>query len=902
MERWGWVLFDFVSRALPRWLRKRAGEAMRASFAQRQREILAYSGAAALISFWIRECVGLLQTAYRSRHPDDWARRTKPRTASSATPGSKSLRNSMRNLIADLRFAVRSFMRRPAVGLLAVVNLSLGIGASTAMFSVIESVLLQPLPYPEPENLYSVYPAWPELRGHPTLGDLADRGTWSWPEFFTVAEQQSAFASLAAWQNFSVTLSGDGRPERISMTEVTHEFFSMLGVNALLGRLFDAGDGVDGSENVVVLSAGYWRDRFGANPDIIGQSVRLNDRPYTVVGVLPDDFRVTGVSSRMWRPKTGSPTDAGMGNHGGTRAMGRLTAGATAAQARAEVARILQEALPAGHGEHDASVFSRQSEETRTVRPVLIGLLVASGLLLLVACGNVAALLLGAGIDRERELAVRGAIGASRGRIFQQLISESTFLAAIGALGGVGVAAAATKVVVSLAPGGVPRLEDAALNPMVLLFAVALALLFGLGFGSIPAVSLSGQDLASSMGSSRTTGSGRTRLQSAVVVGELALATLLLVAGALLGRTVTALDRVNPGFAHEGLVVTSVAPPASLFRGDDQEARLATIDQYYQSMLDEIGAIPGVTAVAVSSVPPFFGYRGNNGVQPEGWDESQSAPMAERRFVSLGYFETLGIPIVDGRAFDRTDDVVGGAPTVIVSKGLADLAWPGESAVGKKLSHWVRDATVVGVAATIRDEDLQRETELAYYAPARQSNAVQGPFVIRTSGDPTAIIPTVRERIWSVDPDVPITRSEVMTDLMANDIAAQRFRARLMVLFAGLAGLFAMMGIYGVTTRSVARRTQEMGLRVALGADTGQVRSLVTWHAVRLAAAGVAAGLIAAVAVGGVLERFLWGISRFDPVTFATVAIALPLFAAITAIPPARRATKVSPLVALKAE
>jgi hypothetical protein len=319
-------------------------------------------------------------------------------------------------------------------------------------------------------------------------------------------------------------------------------------------------------------------------------------------------------------------------------------------------------------------------------------------------------------------------------------------------------------------------------------------------------------------------------------------------------------------------------------------------------MVDEIGAIPGVSATAVSSAPPLFGWRGNNSVRPEGWVDVASEPVAERRLVSVGYFETVGIPIVAGRAFDRSDEDAGGAPTVIVSNGLADFAWPGESAVGKRLNYWSRDATVVGVAANIRDEDLQGVTELAFYAPARQDGALQGAFVIRTSGDPTAIILTVRERIWSVDPDVPITRTVAMTDLMASGIAAQRFRARLTVLFAVLAGVFAMMGIYGVTARSVARRTREMGLRVALGAGTGQVHRLVTWHAVRLAVAGVAAGLIAAVAVGGVLERFLWGISRFDPVTFAAVAIALPLFAAITAIPPARRATKVSPLVALKAE
>ncbi len=461
------------------------------------------------------------------------------------------------------------------------------------------------------------------------------------------------------------------------------------------------------------------------------------------MGVLPDDFELTGTSARMWRLKAGSSTDSGIGEHGGTRAIARLAAGITVEQARSEVERILQGSLPPEHGLHGASVFPRKTEETRAVRPVLFGLLIAAGLLLVVACGNVAALLLGAGIDRERELAVRGAVGASRTRIVQQLLSESTMLALVGALGGIGFAALGVKALVFLAPPGVPRLEDAALNPTALAFAIGLALVCGIGFGSIPALSLSSLDLASAIGSTRTTSGKRTRLQSTLVVGELALATVLIVAGGLLGRTVSALNGVDPGFDHERLVVASIATPYQRFNTGDDEADRAALDQYVQQMVDEVRSIPSVTAVAVSRVPPFFNLRGNNDVHPEGWPDRDSAPFAERRLVSVGYFEALGIPIVEGRAFDATDNDPGVTPTVIVSEGLADLAWLGESALSKRLEYWGKDAVVVGVAAKIRDEELQRVTELSFYAPARQNGALQGPFLIRTSGDPAAVTLTL---------------------------------------------------------------------------------------------------------------------------------------------------------------
>lgn len=901
MEGWGRLWYRRALEALlPSWLVDRSAEEMEHLFAHRQRAALDRGGLPALLGVWLREAAGLLRTAYRARSPGPWARRTAPPRHPPPHPPPRH-GPTMDHLRSDVRFAFRTFLRRPGMAALAVVTLSLGIGSSTAMFSVIDSVLLRPLDYPEPEELQAVYPSWPDLVGHPTLGDLALRGTWSWPEFWLVSEQQDVFQRLAAYESAAVTLHPeDGRPERIRVGVASWELFPMLGATTALGRLFDENDGGEGTQSVL-LTYETWRDRYGSDPGILGRDLPFENGSRTVVGVLEESFQVTGVEASMWLPRKGSSTDGGLGNHGGTRALGRLAPGVGRERSRDEVQRILR-TLPADHGKHGATVEPFQAELTRGVRPVLLVMLTASGLLLLVACGNVAALLLGAGIDRERELAVRGAVGASRGRIVQQLLTESLLLALAGAAGGVVLAALATRGLAFLAPPDLPRLSGVAVDGTVLGFAVTLSVACGVAFGLVPALSLSSDDLHSSMGSTRTTGSRKARLQSAVVVGELALATLLVVGGVLLARTVSALNRVDPGFDPEGLVVLSAAFPfQSMLTGDD-EADVRALAVYENRMMEAIASLPGVEAVHASSAPPFFGWRGNNAVLPEGWPDPQNGPVAERRFVTPGYFGFMGIPLVEGRDFRAGDAEEGAEPVVVLSRGLAELAWPGESALGRTFHYWSVDARVVGVAADIRDEELQASTELAFYAPKGPGVGVGSPFLIRVSGDPASLVPAIRERIWSVDPDVPVTRAATMTELMAGQITDQTYRARLMGVFAALAGLFALLGIHGVTSRSVASRTREIGLRVALGADRGRVLGMVTLQAVRLAVFGVVVGLVAAVLAGGAVEAFLWGVTRTDPLTLGAVAVGLPLLAAAVAIPPARRATRVDPVVALKTE
>lgn len=848
-------------------------------------------GAWATLAFLIREFGGVLRTAVRARRPDRWTLRTAP---SSPEQHPKSVSSMIDRLLSDLRFAGRTFRRRPGMSLLTILTLSLGIGASTAMFSVVRTVLLKPLPYPQPDRLVSVYPGWPQMRGHATLGHMAERGTWSWPEYFGVAENQTVFEEIAAYEGGGVTITGDGPARRATGARVTWTLFPLLGATPAAGRLFNADD--EGS--VVVLSHAEWRDRFGSDPDAIGRSITLSGVSHEVIGVLPADFEVDGLEQAdFWRPRVGSFTTEGLGNHGGTRAVARLAEGVTIEQAAAGMTSLFETLLPAEHGVHEGYVFPRQEDETRTARPVLTAMLAASLLLLLVGCGNAAAFLLGIGIDRERELAVRGALGANRTRIVSQLLTESSVLAALATVGGVLASLGLTNLLLQVAPDGVPGLGEARIDGFVLVFTTLTAIVFGVGFGLIPALSLASVDLAGAIGSLRTTRTKRARLQSAVVVSELALATVLAVVGVLLVRTVAALGDVDAGLDVDHLAAVAIAPPFERFRDEQGETDGFAMQAYLAELREEIGALPGVEGVALTSVPPLTAWRSNNGVNPDGFDFSDPNPIAERRFVSPDYFDVAGVEILSGRGF-RPDESQDAEPwVVVVSEGLAEVGWNGEDPVGRSMSYWGRDATVIGVARNVRDESLEDVTELAFYAPGTPS-----PMLVRTGGDPATLIPTIRERIWAIDQDAPILVASSLPDLITAEIAEEQYRARIMSVFAILAGLLAMLGVYGVASRSVARRRKEIGIRLALGAARGGVWTLVSAEALKLAALGTAIGIGMAVLARPLFESFLWGVGATDPVTLMLVAISLPVVGLLAAAVPAHRATRVDPLEALQEE
>jgi predicted permease len=807
----------------------------------------------------------------------------------------------MDTVLQDLRFAVRTLVRRPTTSILAVLTLGLGVATSTAMFSVVDAVLLRPLPFPEPDRLVSLYPTNPGFEGHPTLGDAAVRGTFSYPEFEDLRENSAGALEAVAilgWGS-AILVADDGPAERITLAGTSPGLFTeVLRVQPVAGRFFGPED--EGVQGRVVLTESFWERQFGRDPGVIGSTIQLGGGR-EVIGIVPrgaELSRFAGVEAWvLMTPQTNR------GDHS-FYAVGRLAGGVSPERASAMLSSALEAAGPPGEThDHAVNVFTHLADDTRSVRGPLILLAVAALVLLLVACGNVAVLLLGAAIDREQEMTVRGALGAGRSRILQQLLTESLVLAGAGAVVGVVLTRLATDALVLLAPAGVPRIAEAAVDGRALGFGAGVAILCAILFGLAPAVLASRTNLAGTITSSRgSTNAGRARLQGILVGCELALATVLLVGAGLLGRTVLALGSVDTGYTVDRLLSVQLSIPWDrMLEGiEGQEAQAAVVLSRQDEIVERIRAVPGVRDVAWTSVMPLSSQRGNNAIEPDGW--VGDAIIAERRFVSANFFDVMGIAIIEGRAFEETDDRSGAAGTMIVSEGVARTVWPDGSAVGRRVSYWERETTVVGVAATIRDEGLAGGTDFAFYVPRRQADQPYGSLVVRTESEPAGLIPSVRNAIWAVDRGIAVPSARPFQDQFDAQIAGQRYRARLVIVFSLLAALFALMGVYGVTSRSVAARTRELGIRMALGAERGRVMSLVMGQAFRMAFWGGFLGLWIAFLATRAIEAYLWGVDRTDPVTLLGTAALVGLASLLAAVPPGRRAGRVDPMEALRAE
>lgn len=923
LERVGVAWYGLVLRLYPRWLRSRMGEAMLTTFADGQAEA-GERGVTALLRYWLRELGGALAAGVRARlrgygvfRPDAGARGSsgrsldrRPRGWAGGHPG-WSRRG---RLWQDLRFAFRALRRRPAYAALAILTIGLGVGASAAMFSVVDGVLLRPLPYPHPDQLVMVYTTIPEWRGHASLGAFWDRGVFSYPEFVDWRTRQQSFQAAAALSHRTVTVTGGSVPERIQMELASPSLFPMLGIAPARGRLLTTADGT-GVGGAVLLSYRYWQSRFGGRADVVGREIVLDDVSRTVVGVLPRESvtRLRGLDldgadrvADVWSPITGPPHESQRGNHM-YRVLARLRTGVTLAQAQDETGRLLLAISPPGHFQHGAQVLPYLGEVTRSVRAPLLILETASILLLLVACISTAALLLGAGADRERELAVRQALGAGRGRLAGQLLTESLVLACLG--GGVGIllALAVQRVLVRLAPAGVPRIDTVQVDFRVVAFAALVSAASGVLFGLVPALRLSGASPAASLRGERVARGGRGGLQSGLVVLELALATVLLAGAGLLTRTMVTLNRVDPGFDPNGLLTVRVAPAYDRFPfAKDPEAAATALGRYFDDIVGPLRSLPGVTGVAITSNLPYSGDRSTNDIEPEGYVPAPGEVLeGERRFVSWNYLHVMRMPLLAGRLFTAADDRPDAAPVMVVASALARHFWPGESAVGKSLSFNDQRYAIVGVVADVRDRDLRGDAGLKYFVPRRLEGVYGygvGSIVIRSTGDPAALIPAVRRRIWSVDPDLPISSIVSMDERIAGSLAEQRYRMRLMLAFAALAAIFALTGVYGVVSRSVARRTRELGIRMALGARQDRVLAAVLGQGLRLAAFGGLLGLLVSLAANRVLTRFLYGTRPSDPVTLVVVALFLLVTASAAVLGPARRATRVDPVRALREE
>jgi putative ABC transport system permease protein len=806
----------------------------------------------------------------------------------------------MHSLLDDARYAVRMLVKRPGFAAIAIFTLALGIGATTAIFTVVEAVLLRPLPFADPGRLVQL-----TIRG-------ADGESYPLPDtdFLAWRAQHEAFDAIAVYDNGqALSLTGDGQPERIIAANVTDGFFTTLGVAPAAGRVFQAGDDAPGAPKTVVLSHGFWQKRFHGDPGVIGRTVMLDATTHTIVGVMPASFAFPGTDLDAWRILTMAPP-ARRGPFY-TTGVGRLKRGATLQQARANV-DVVAAGLKREHAGPNAWRFSLvplHDAVVGDVRRILYLLFGAVGFLLLIATANVANLLLARAASRQREIAVRGALGAGRARIVAQLVTESVVLAVLAGALALAVAAVGTRALIAIAPEGIPRIGEVGMNVPVFAFTLAVATMCGLAFGIVPASRVSRTPLVEALkegGRGGTASAGHRRIQRALVVAEIALALMLSVGAGLMIRSVAALARVNPGFAPSHLLTFQLSLPQARYETPQKVAA------FYDTLQPKLEALPSVQSVgyAVSLPPDVLSMTDNFMVEGQTLPPNQSAPVAPLLFVNDEYFKTLGVPLVAGRFFNARDTL--DAPgVVIVNETLARRFFPGVDPVGRRLKDggperpigpnnpWM---TVVGVVGDVKYSGLDAAPEPAFYLSYRQNPQTRRFVVLRSASDPKALVQSIRTAVNAVDRDLPFARVWTIDELMTLSMAAPKFRTTLVSVFALVGLMLAAIGIYGVMAYAVAERTHELGLRVALGATTGDVMRLVLREALVLSAAGLAIGLGGAFATTRLMGALLFGVAPTDLTTFASMAAAIVATALVASYVPARRAMGVDPMVALRYE
>jgi putative ABC transport system permease protein len=807
---------------------------------------------------------------------------------------------TLERLWQDLRFGLRMLRKNPGFSLIAILTLTLGIGANTAIFSVVQAVLLRPLPLPEPERLMTFCHSAP-AQG---LAELYLNEA----QFAFYRDRNYTFEQLAAYEGEEVALTGAGEPEVLAAARVTFNYFDTLGQAPLYGRAFLPQEDSPGNNNVVILSHGLWRRRFGGDRNILGQSIKLDNRPMLVVGIMPPGFDFPHPAERagltghvqLWVPQGLSPRNTG---HNNLLAVGRLKAGVTLTDARREITALL-----ADFGRQFNKTFSADTTtvmaplerrivgETRTPLLVLLG---AVGLVLLIACANLANLLLARAAARNRELAVRQCLGAGGARIARQLLTESLLLASAGAIGGLLLAAWSIDALKSLATD-IPHLETAKLDPTVLLFTVAVTLLTGLLCGLAPAWRGARVNLQEAMkeGARGSVSGSHRRLNNTFVVAQLALSLMLLIGAALLLQSFRNLLAVDPGFRPENVLMGHLSLPANRYSANAQ------VSGFYEQLLERARRLPGVQAAELTRVVPFSGNGVGGPFTVEGHEPPPGEPAKDAwlRSVTPGYFDALGMPVKTGRAFSSTDTSIS-PPVAIVDEKLARLYWPQGDPTGKRLrigaGHWL---TIVGVVPSVKNRKLDEDTKPYVYRPMTQWVNRNMSLVVRTVNDPNALIAALRQEVARLDPELPLSDVSAIEQAMERTLVTKRLTNRLFAGFAATALLLALIGIYGVMSLSVGSRTNEFGIRMALGAQTRDVLKLVTGQGLKLALIGVLFGLGGALAFTRLLETLLFGVNANDPLTFIGIALLLTVVALPACWIPARRATKVDPIIALRHE
>lgn len=806
----------------------------------------------------------------------------------------------MEGLIQDLKFALRGLIRRPAFTVIAVVTLALGIGSSTAIFSVVDAAMIKGLPYQEPDRLYHMWER--------TSQKDFDQREFSYPDYQDYL--QNKVVDIAAYTGGGTILNGNGTSERVFAPRVSANFFSVLGVTPIKGRTFQAGEDKQGGARLTVLTYPFWQSHFGGNENIVGQQLNLAGESYTIIGVLPQTFQFAMRPADLFLPY--QPTQNQLTRRGmhGTNLIARLKPGVTAAQAQSELSVIASNITQQFQESHTGSTLKLiplQEQVIGQVKPILMLLVAAVGLVLLITCANVASLLLTRSLARQKEVAIRAALGASRWRVVRQLLTESVVLSLVGGVAGLFLAYLGTGALIGMLPqnqiAALPFLANLHVDGRMLVFSVALSVVTGMIFGLAPALQSSRPELTGVLkegGRNASAGSGH-RLRTALVVSEIALAVVLLVGSGLLLKSLFRLLQTSPGFNPQNiLTMTVVLPPQ---RYADANTQVLFNDQ----LCERVAAVPGSTSVGTIDILPLQPgnttsvYIDGEPVPPPGQE-----PEANVRVISDNYFQTLQVPLIEGRPFDSRDKP-NDPESVIIGRTMADRLFKGRSAVGRRLRYHSVEAppmTIVGVVGDVKITGLDQELRPVIYFSFRQNPAVFSNLVVRTNADPTALATSIRSSIQALEPQAAVFNVQTMPDLISATPAAfmRRFPATLVGVFAALALLLASIGIYGVVSDSVAQQTHYIGVRMALGARTADIMRMVLKEGLVLAAIGIGIGILTAFGLMRWISTLLFNVQTHDISVFAIVTSSLFTVILFACYLPARRATKVDPLTALRYE
>ena len=815
----------------------------------------------------------------------------------------------MTRLWQDIRYGVRSLWKRPGFTAVAVITLALGIGANTAIFSVVNATLLRPLPFKDPDRVVML---WGFL---PKMAQTTDKLPASAPNFLTLRDQNHSFENMSAFRSWAWQLTGGGQPELLRGARVSSDFFQAVGANPVLGRSFRPEEDMPSRAPVAIISYGFWQRHFGADQNLIGKTITLTGQSVMVVGVMPRGFQFPGganmipglqfaLQNDVWMPLALTDDEKARQGNLNLAVIGRLKPGVSANQAETDL-RALERDLPLGKIGYTINVLPLQQQMVGKIRKLLIVLLATVALVLLIACANIANLLLARATSRQKEIAIRAALGAGRIRLIRQLLTESLLLSLAGGAFGFLLAVWGSSLLVSLIPEDVPRIHEVSVDGRILAFTLLVSCVTGVVFGLVPALQASKLDLNESLKEGlrgTTAGLRQNRLRSLLVVSEVAMALVLLISAALLIKSFVRLLEVKPGFNPANVLTMDIQlpglPPSRYAKDEEQTA-------FFQGLMDRIKALPGVdNAGAVVTLPLTGAFESTDVILPG--QEALSGvqrPEADYTTVTPDFFSTMQIPLLQGRQF-TTQDRHGAPGVIIINDILARICWPNENPIGKHfIVGFEKDPReIVGVVGSIKQTTLDAAARPAMYLPNLQSPNPGMTVLVRTSGAPLAMAAAVRDQVWAIDKNVPVTQIQTMEQVFGTSVAQPRFSMLVVGLFAALALVLASVGIYGVMAYSVSRRVHEIGVRMALGARTGQVLQLVLKEGLTLTLLGIAIGLVGAFGLTRVMATLLFGVSAKDPFTFAGVSILLAAVALLACYVPARRATKVDPLVALRYE